>query len=170
MVIQPRILQPFHSVFLFAAGLVLAGCSSVQGIKSDLAAALTPSQQQQTAEPVQLNPAPVPMREVVPAEKKPTLRVQASPPAPILMAKRPEPAVQPQPLPEAKTPVTPAAKPVAKKTSKKASRTVRRKAKLAARPAKDKQKDEMNVNLGTNKECTTFCALPMRQPPATTAP
>ncbi|EIJ36736.1 hypothetical protein [Thiothrix nivea] len=33
-------------------------------------------------------------------------------------------------------------------------------------PAPTAKTNEMEVNLGNNKQCTTFCALPMRKPPA----
>ncbi|OQX15083.1 MAG: hypothetical protein BWK73_07835 [Thiothrix lacustris] len=33
-------------------------------------------------------------------------------------------------------------------------------------PEPKERQQEVEVNVGDNKQCTTFCALPMRQPPA----
>ena len=53
----------------------------------------------------------------------------------------------------------PTLKPVSDETPKASIR-------VEAAPAAPAHKDDLNVNLGENKQCTTFCALPPRKKPA----
>ncbi|SEA74428.1 hypothetical protein SAMN05660964_02334 [Thiothrix caldifontis] len=37
---------------------------------------------------------------------------------------------------------------------------------VETKPPEPKGQQEVEVNVGNNKQCTTFCALPLRKPPA----
>ncbi|UOG90873.1 MAG: hypothetical protein L3K52_11765 [Candidatus Thiothrix sulfatifontis] len=36
---------------------------------------------------------------------------------------------------------------------------------VETKPPEPKGQQEVEINIGNNKQCTTFCALPLRQPP-----
>lgn len=137
------------------SSLYVSGCSLMTQTV-DTATSVNPFQQQ------------VEQPTTKPAEQKP-----ATPTAPSSIRVE----VQPKPAqPEAQPPTALAAvKPqaAAKRATKMAQKKSKKKV-LAKNKAKQKRTvaqkilptGDVEVTLGNNKECTTFCALPLRKPPA----
>lgn len=136
-----------YCMMVLAASLSLSGCASISQTVGAVSH-LNPFQQQAEEAP----PTAAPAGETPPVAPASNIRVEKQPPA-----------VVPKAIPPA-VPKT-AAKPVASKKKKAASATrVSKKKKPSSATAKNDKNVE--VNLGNNKECTTFCALPLRKPPA----
>jgi hypothetical protein len=126
----------FWCTLALAVSVSLSGCSVLPDALTHSVSSFNPFQQ--TAVPLPTPYEAAPTKEVAPAPA-PSIRVQAQPPA------RLEPTVV-KPKPKVKAKVQPKAK-----------------SKAAAKP---KKAAGLEVNVGNNKQCTTFCALPMRKPPA----
>lgn len=141
------------------SSLCVSGCSMVtQTI--DTAASVNPFQQQ-AAQPTTKPAEQKPATPVVPSSIR--VEVQPKPAQPEVQQPTVLAAVKPQAV----------AKPVAKVAQKKPKKKV-----LATNKAKQKRTvakkilptGDVEVTLGSNKECTTFCALPLRKPPVQTQP
>lgn len=130
-----------YCMMVLAASLSLSGCASISQTVGAVSH-LNPFQQQAEAA--------APVGETPPVAPASNIRVEKQPPA-----------VVPKAIPPA-VPKT-AAKPVASKKKKAGSATRASKKKKSSSAKNDKN---VEVNLGNNKECTTFCALPLRKPPA----
>lgn len=138
-----------YCIVVLAASLSLSGCASISQTVGAVSH-LNPFQQQAEETPTTTAPA----GETPPVAPAANIRVEKQPPA--VAPKAISPAV----------PKTAAKPPASKKKRASSATRVSKKKKPASATAKSSK--ELEVNLGNNKECTTFCALPLRKPP--TAP